>query len=268
MRKCSFGTLLLSVSLSAILLLPPAFSPPAIAQDTPPETANEETAASEAAPAPTQSTTPDNGTYFADVMVRGQAIFQVGSLNDLSADARAAIISRRIASLLERNTERNAERNTERNAERNTERNTENDTALTVTAAPVPNAKLINLEANSRVLMTVTEQDAQDLGLPLETLADTWATQLTQSFDRPPVAIDVVQRLNTTLRQLGRDAIASIPALIGVLVVTLITWLIAKGVRFSAFSWAQRTEGDRSTEILIGRLGYGAVWIAGAVVAL
>ncbi|MEL6455617.1 MAG: mechanosensitive ion channel domain-containing protein [Cyanobacteria bacterium J06623_5] len=268
MRKCSFGTLFVSVSLSAILLLPPAFSPPAIAQDTPPETANEETAASEAAPAPTQSTTPDNGTYFADVMVRGQAIFQVGSLNDLSADARAAIISRRIASLLERNTERNAERNTERNAERNTERNTENDTALTVTAAPVPNAKLINLEANSRVLMTVTEQDAQDLGLPLETLADTWATQLTQSFDRPPVAIDVVQRLNTTLRQLGRDAIASIPALIGVLVVTLITWLIAKGVRFSAFSWAQRTEGDRSTEILIGRLGYGAVWIAGAVVAL
>lgn len=188
---------------------------------------------------------PDETAYFADVIVRGQTIFQVGSLNDLSARQRAAIVSRRIASLLERT-----------------------EGAIAVTTKPVANKNLITIEANNRVLMTVTPQDAQDFGLPLDALADNWAQDLTQSFQKPPIVIDVAQRLNGTLRQLAEDAVDSIPAMIGVMIVTVATWLIAKGVRFSAFRWAQRTEGDRSTEILIGRLGYGAVWIVGAVVAL
>ncbi|MEM1251894.1 MAG: mechanosensitive ion channel family protein [Cyanobacteria bacterium P01_H01_bin.21] len=188
---------------------------------------------------------PDDGLYFADILVRGQSIFQVGSLNNLLASERAAIVSRRIASLLER---------------------TEGD--VIVTTAPVANQRLINIQANNRVLMTVTEQDAQDFGLSLEALADDWAERLEQAMRKPPVAIDVVQRLNGTIRQLGRDAINSIPALIGVLVVIMVTWLLAKGVRYSAFRWAQQTEGDHSTEVLIGRLGYGGVWIAGSVIAL
>ena len=188
---------------------------------------------------------PSDGLYFADVIVRGQTVFQIGSLNDLSASQRAAIINRRIASLLERT-----------------------EGAVEVTSAPVADQGLVTVQANNRVLMTVTEQDAQDFGLPLVELAEDWADRLEQALDKPPVAIDVVQRLNGTVRQLGRDAVASIPALIGVLIVVLVTWLIAKGVRYSAFRWAQQTEGDHSTEVLIGRLGYGGVWVAGMVVAL
>lgn len=188
---------------------------------------------------------PDDNVYFADVMVRGQSVFQVGSLEDVSASQRAAGISRRIASLLDRT-----------------------EGAVVVTAEPADTAGVINIEANGRVLMTVTEQDAQDLRLPLDTVVEDWTDRLERSFDKPPVAIDVVQRLNATVGQLSRDAINSIPALIGVLIVIFFTWLIAKGVRFSAFQWAQRTEGDRGTEILIGRLGYGAVWVAGSVIAL
>ncbi len=188
---------------------------------------------------------PNDGIYFADVLVRSQPVFQVGSLQNLSASDRATIINRRIASLLER---------------------TEGD--VTVTVEPTPNPNLVNLQANSRVLMTLTQQDAQDFGLPLTALAEDWATRLDQSFEKPPVAIDVVQRLNGTLRQLGRDAVDSIPALIGVIFVIFITWLVAKGVRYSAFRWAQHTEGDRGTELLISRLCYGGVWIAGAIVAL
>ncbi len=187
---------------------------------------------------------PGDGVYFADVLVRGQTIFQVGSLNELSASQRATIINRRIASLLERS-----------------------EASIDVTASPVENG-LINLQANNRVLMTITEQDAQDFGLPLQQLAERWADRLEQSFEKPPVAIDVAQRLNSTVRQLGQDTVASIPAIIGVIIVVLITWLVAKIVRYSAFRWAQQTEGDHSTEILIGRLGYGGVWIAGTVVAL
>ena len=42
----------------------------------------------------------------------------------------------------------------------------------------------------------------------------------------------------------------------------------AKGVRYVAYTWAQQTEGDSSTELLIGRLSYGGVWIIGLVIAL
>ncbi|MEM7761880.1 MAG: mechanosensitive ion channel family protein, partial [Cyanobacteria bacterium P01_A01_bin.40] len=33
-------------------------------------------------------------------------------------------------------------------------------------------------------------------------------------------------------------------------------------------SWAQQTEGDSNTELLIGRLSYGGVWVIGFVIAL
>ncbi len=240
MKKHTFRTLLFSLSWSFVLLIGLYVASPAISQEVVPEEAISE----EVTPEETVAV-PNDGDYFADIMVRGQAIFQVGSLNELSASDRAAIINRRIASLLERT-----------------------DGDIEVQTAPVPDQPLISLQTNNRVLMTVTEQDAQDFGLPLEALADRWANQVTQSFARPPVAIDVAQRLNGTVRQLGRDAVANIPALIGVLIVILATWLIAKGVRFSAFKWAEQTEGDRSTEVLIGRLGYGAVWVGGAVIAL
>ena len=198
-----------------------------------------------AQPAEDAIAAPSDGAYFADVLVRGQTVFQVGSLNDLSASQRATIINRRIASLLDRT-----------------------GGEVTVTAEPVANQNLVTLQANNRVLMTVTEQDAQDFGLPLDALAEDWTERLTDSFDKPPIAIDVAQRLNSTIRQISRDAVSSIPALIGVLIVILFTWIVAKIVRYSGFKWAQRTEGDRSTEILIGRLCYGGVWVAGAVIAL
>lgn len=38
--------------------------------------------------------------YFADVLVRGRTLFQVGGLAEIDAQARAAAINRRIASLL------------------------------------------------------------------------------------------------------------------------------------------------------------------------
>ncbi len=189
---------------------------------------------------------PGDGIYFADVLVRGQPVFQVGSLNNLSASQRAAIISRRIASLVER---------------------TDGDTQ--VTTSPVSGQQdLVTIQANNRVLMTVTGQDAEDFGVPIEELAKRWADKLSKSFEKPPVAIDVVQRLNATIRQFGKNAIGSIPALIGVLIVIIVTWLVAKGVRYSAFRWAQRTEGDHATEVLVGRLCYGGVWVGGAVIAL
>ncbi len=245
MKKRCFGAVFITVALTALLPVAPAMPQVETVPEAAPEAAGADQSDQAGSTEAQTTAAPGDSTYFADVMARGQAVFQVGSLSDLSASERAAIVSRRIASLLERT-----------------------DGPIAVTSAPAANKNLVNIEANNRVLMTVTEQDAQDLGIPLEALAEDWANRLQQSFEKPSVAIDVVQRLNGTLRQLLRNAVGSIPALIGVLIVILATWLVAKGVRYSAFRWAEQTEGDHSTEVLIGRLGYGGIWVVGAVIAL
>lgn len=226
--------------LSALLF---ALSPSAIAQDADP-------AAGAGAIAPASLTAPagddiGSGVYFADVEVRGRPLFQVGGLATIDAQARTEIINRRIASILAQS---------------------ENPGPVEVQLQP--NGQTATLRLRNRVIMTVTQQDAEDFGVPVEELAQRWAEQLTEAFDRPPLAIDVVQRLQTTLRSLLRDTIDRLPALIGALIVVLLTWIMASIVRYAAYTWAKKTEGDHSTEVLIGRLGYGAVWIVGSVVAL
>lgn len=192
--------------------------------------------------APTES---GGDAYFADVVVRGRPLFQIGALTDLDAASRAALINRRIASLLS---------------------NTEDPGPVEV--QPDNSGEWATLRVNNRVIMTVTRQDADDFGLSVEGLAERWGEELNTAFDKPPFFIDVAQRLNGTVRQLSRDTVDKLPAIIGALVVALITWGVASSVRYAAFTWAKQTEGDRSTEVLIGRLGYGLVWVFGAIVAL
>ncbi len=199
-------------------------------------------------PSPTQeeeATSSSEGLYFADVMVRGRPIFQIGSLTEVSAAERAEIINRRIASVL-----------------------AQSDTVEKIAVNPDNPRKIATLRLKNRVLMTITEQDAQDFGLDVEELAEKWADSLNKAINKPPLAIDVGQRLYGTVQQLARDTIGNLPAFLGAFIVLIITWIVAKLVRYLAFTWAQKTEGDRSTEILIGRLGYGGVWVLGTVVAL
>lgn len=190
-------------------------------------------------------TAPDDRVYFADVLVRSQPIFQVGSLAEISARQRAAIINRRLASLLAQSEEIGQ-----------------------IKVQPDDPRKIATLQVNNRVIMTVTQQDAQDFGLSVESLAKKWANQLNQALDKPFLVIDVGQRLYGTIRQLLRDIINNLPSLLGAIIVVGITWGVAIGVRYAAFTWAQQTEGDSSSEILIGRLSYGAVWVIGSVIAL
>lgn len=190
-------------------------------------------------------TIPADGLFFADILVRGRPIFQVGSLPELSATNRAQIINRRIASVLARS-----------------------EASGQVAAQINPQRNIATLQLNNRVLMTVTQQDAQDFGVTVETLAQQWANRLNQAFEQPPLAIDVAQRLNITLRDLLRDTISNLPSMLGAILIAGATWMIAITVRQIAYSWANRTEGDRSTGILLARLGYGGVWVAGAIVAL
>ncbi|MDJ0595110.1 MAG: mechanosensitive ion channel [Pleurocapsa sp. MO_226.B13] len=194
---------------------------------------------------PASAVVPNDGLYFADVLVRNRPIFQIGSLPQIDASARAEIINRRIASLL-----------------------TQNENPGEVEIAPDDPRQIETLRVNNRILMTVTQQDAEDFGLSTEQLAERWKKQLDLAFEKPPLAIDVTQRLYTTTRELLRDLVNNLPSLVGAIIVIAITWVVAKGVRYVAYTWAKQTEGDSNTELLIGRLSYGGVWIIGFVIAL
>lgn len=187
----------------------------------------------------------EHGLFFADVLVRGQPVFQVGSLSSLSAVDRAQIINRRIAGLL--------------NQSRSLD---------PVTVQFDPDRQIALLKVNNRVLMTVTQQDATDFDVTVETLAQQGADRLNQVLAQPNLAVDVWQRLDGTGRQLLRRTINLLPSLLGALLIVGATWIIARGVRRLGLLWAEQTEGDRSTEILIGRLCYGAVWVLGSIVTL
>ncbi|MGB3311511.1 MAG: mechanosensitive ion channel family protein [Nodosilinea sp.] len=187
----------------------------------------------------------DEGLFFADVLVRGQPVFQVGSLAELSASERAQIINRRIGGLLSQSQPLD-----------NVTVQVDNDRQIAV------------LTVNNRVLMTVTQQDAIDFDTTVEALAQQWADRLNEVLDQPNLVIDVLQRLEGTARQLADDTIVLLPSLVGAILLVGLTWIVAKGVRRVGLLWAEQTEGDRGTEILIGRLCYGGVWVLGSVVAL
>ncbi|MBF2090005.1 MAG: mechanosensitive ion channel family protein [Synechococcales cyanobacterium K44_A2020_017] len=187
----------------------------------------------------------EDGIFFADVLVRGQPVLQVGSLPELSAADRARVISRRIAGLLN-----------------------QPNSIEPITVQLDPSRQMALLKVNNRVLMTVTSQDAVDFDVTIETLAQQWADRLNQVLVKPNLAVDALQRLDGTGRQLVRRTIDLVPSLLGAFFIIGVTWTVARGVRRLGLLWAEETEGDRSTEILIGRLCYGGVWVLGSIIAL
>lgn len=196
-------------------------------------------------PAFAQTATEPAEQFFADLLVRGQPVFQVGGLPDVSAVERAGQINRRIAALLN-----------------------QVDDPDPITVNVDGNRNLATLQVNQRVIMTVTEQDALDFDTEVATLAQRWADLLNQAMARTSLAAAVSYRLRSTAEQLVRNTLDHLPALLGALVVLVLTWLLAAAVRHAVLVWASKTEGDRTTEELISRLSYGAVWTLGAVVAL
>ena len=189
--------------------------------------------------------TPTTGLFFADIVVRGKPVFQVGSLGELSATQRAEIINRRIASILVRS-----------------------QTDSQVSLVPDPQRGIATLQLNNRVVMTVTRQDAEDFNLDVETLGQWWVKQLNQAFEQPPLVIDVGQRLFSTLRKFQQETIDNLPSFLGMLLVVITTGLIAASMRHVTLTGAQHWEVDRNSKILVSRLVYGLVWVIGAIVAL
>lgn len=231
-RKLVITTFILTIT--SVLLLPPEKAFTQEIPIIPPAPQPEET----------EETTPD-GLFFADIVVRGQPIFQVGSVGSVSASQRAQIVNRRIAGIL---------------AQPQANRN--------VTAVPDPSRGIATLQVGNRVLLTVTQQDAQDFNVNVETLAQQWSQELNQAFEQPPLAIDVGQRLYSTVRQFQRDTIDNLPSFLGATLALLSTWILAASVRRVTLLGSRQWEVDRNSKILVSRLMYGGVWVIGSVVAL
>ena len=183
--------------------------------------------------------------FFADVLVRGQPVLQVGSLEDISASDRAQQITRRIAGLIQ-----------------------QPQPLDSVMIRYDDQRNLATLQLNNRVIMTVTAQDALDFDTTVATLAEEWAQELNAALEQPNLAVEVVQRLEGTVDQFRRTLLNKLSSILGAILVMLLTWLMALGVSRGAYIWAEKTEGDHATEILISRLSYGAVWFIGSIVAL
>ncbi len=186
----------------------------------------------------------EDTALFADVLVRGQPVFQVGSVAGLNATERARIINRRIAGVL-----------------------SQSGVPDPVVTKADPARQAILLQINNRVLMTVTAQDALDFDLTVAALAQEWAESLNRALAPTNLALDVAQRLDGTARQLVRNTINQLPSMLGALLIVGLTWAVARGVQRVGLLWAEQTEGDRSSEILIGRLCYGGVWVVGSIIA-
>jgi small conductance mechanosensitive channel len=188
---------------------------------------------------------PTDGLFFADIVVRGQVVFQVGSLSNLSASDRAGIINRRIASFL-----------------------AQSEVDRSIIVRNDPQRAIATLQLNNRILMTVTQQDAQDFNVGVETLAQQWATALNRAFDEPPLAIDVGKRLYSTIRQFQQDAIDRLPAILGALLIILLTMLLAITIERITLAASDRWEIDYNYKTLVGRIVSGIIWVFGSIVAL
>jgi small conductance mechanosensitive channel len=206
--------------------------------------------AQDSSPAPVPSpsvpiSTPTDGIFFADIIVRGQVVFQIGSLANLSASDRANIINRRIASFLAQS-QSNGSINVQTDSQRG----------------------IATLQLNNRILMTVTQQDAQDFGVGVTALAQQWATALNRAFDEPPLAIDVGQRLYSTIRQFQRDSIDRLPTILGALLTVLVTLFLASSIKRITLAASEHWEIDYNSKTLVSRVVYSSIWVLGTIVAL
>jgi small-conductance mechanosensitive channel len=186
-----------------------------------------------------------DGLFFADIIVRGQPIFQIGSVGNVSARQRAQIVNRRIAGIL-----------------------TQPQSGRDVTVVFDKSRGIATIQIGNRVLITVTKQDGQDFNLPVEILAQKWANQLSKAFEQPPLVIDIGQRLYRTARQFQRDSIDNLPSFLGAFLALIATWIMAASIRRFTLFASQQWEVDRNSKILVSRLVYGSVWVMGTIVAL
>ncbi len=127
-----------------------------------------------------------------------------------------------------------------------------------------------------RPLVVVTPADAEANGQRLDVLARDWATLIDQALatavdrrdsDRGRFVTSVQASVETAFARLLESAISVIPRILAALLVLLLFWGLATGVRALTRAIFARVVKDRTVENLVRQVSYYTVWLLGLIVA-
>jgi small conductance mechanosensitive channel len=184
----------------------------------------------------------------APIMVGQRQLFSVGALPGETAAQRAASINRRIASFVS------------------------HPEQIAPIVVQIRGRERI-LAAAGRDLLTVTPQDAADNLTSVPELADSWRQELDQALstvqaEHQTLWIQMRDSIVLSAEDLLRQCAAFIPRFASALVVLLVTWFTARGVRTAVRRLLEPAHLDLNTQQLIRTLTYYGIWTLGWVLAL
>lgn len=190
----------------------------------------------------------------ATVRLDGRALFRLGGTEELEARLRARQIERQLLTVLE----------------------TPQGISRAHIAPAGENAEARQITMAGRILMQVTEEDAQANGRALEAQAREWASVLETALaqastrrtsERARFVTDVRASVDTAFARLLEAAISIVPRALAALLVIGVFWALAASVRAGVRLISHRLIRDRTVENLIKQVSYYTVWLLGLIVA-
>jgi len=187
----------------------------------------------------------------ATVRLDGRALFRLGGTEELEARLRARQIERQLLTVLE----------------------TPQGISRARIAPAGENAEARQITMAGRILMQVTEEDAQANG---RAQAREWASVLETALaqastrrtsERARFVTDVRASVDTAFARLLEAAISIVPRALAALLVIGVFWALAAGVRGLTRIISERLVRDRTVENLIKQVSYYTVWLLGLIVA-
>jgi len=188
----------------------------------------------------------------ATVRVDGRALFRVGPVDTLRADARAAQVERRVQRLL----------------------------AAPDAIGPVERERRgarVLLRVGEQAILEVTPEDAEERLMTVGSLAIEWGDRLDAALERGRqeragrlggFAVDVEAALAAAVGRVGESAATVLPRALAALLVLLLFWAVAAAVRWTMRLVVPLVVRDPTTRNLVQQVPYYLVWVLGFLVAL
>lgn len=190
----------------------------------------------------------------ATVRLDGRTLFRIGADAELEARPRARQIEKQLAAVLE--------------------------TPQGITRARIEktgeDGENRQISVAGRPLVEVTPMDAEANGETIETLARQWAALIDSALEtaverrdseRGRFLTSVQASVETAFARLLESAIQTIPRILAAMLVLLLFWGLAVGVRALMRLVFSRLGNDRTVENLVRQVSYYTVWLLGLIVA-
>lgn len=190
----------------------------------------------------------------ATVRLDGRALFRIGANAELDAKPRARQIERQLAAVLE--------------------------TPQGITRSRIEkvgeHGENRQLSVAGRTLLEVTPMDAEANGVTVDVLARQWAASIDRALttaadrrdsERGRFVTSIQAGVETAFARLLESATQVIPRVLAALLVLLLFWGLAVGVRALVRTLFNRLGDDRTVENLVRQVSYYTVWLLGLIVA-